>query len=246
MLAEDNIYNQEVAVQSMTKKVSDLVIDIAADGNEVLELLQENDYDVVLMDVQMPGMDGYEATKRIRTDFNDDKKNIPIIALTASATKEEINAGFDAGMNAYIAKPFRPAHLLHKIAEQLNKHATFKQSIVVNNRHNNRLTDLTLLNEITAGDLEQVKKLVNRFITESIISFEKMDQLIREGNYPEVKKQLHILRPQAESLGIKSLAELLHITEQTTNNPDALSSQLKAGRKICIAAIEELRKEVNT
>jgi signal transduction histidine kinase/DNA-binding NarL/FixJ family response regulator len=248
LLAEDNIYNQEVAVQSMMRLVSDLNIDIAEDGNRVLELLKENDYDIILMDVQMPGMDGYEATKHIREDFNAPKKDIPIIALTASATREEINAGYKAGMSAYVAKPFKPDILLIKIAEQLNKRDFDKNHAdKPGTRTSSKLIDLSLLKEITGNDKMQMKHFVSRFITESQSSFTGIEESISKENYLEVKRQLHTFRPQVESMGITSLVELLYHAEQNAKpgiKTDDLLSQIKAGRKICETAIAELLIEV--
>jgi signal transduction histidine kinase/CheY-like chemotaxis protein/HPt (histidine-containing phosphotransfer) domain-containing protein len=250
LLAEDNIYNQEVAVQSMMRLVSDLTIDIAEDGNRVLELLSENDYDIILMDVQMPGMDGYEATKHIREDFSASKKNIPIIALTASATREEINEGYKAGMSAYVAKPFKPDVLLIKIAEQLNKNGSaanhFEKSKI---KRTSSLIDLSLLKEITGNDKMQMKHFINRFIKESQNSFSGIEESISKENYTEVKRQLHIFRPQVESMGITSLVELLYHTEQNAKagvKAEDLLSQIKAGKKMCESAIAELLIEVES
>lgn len=248
LLAEDNVYNQEVAVQSLIRWVNNLQIDIAEDGKRVLELLSKNNYDVILMDVQMPGMDGYEATKHIRKDFSDDKKNIPIIALTASATREEINAGFDAGMNAYIAKPFKPSELLMKIAEQLNK---IKSSITTEEiesiNTSSSLIDLSLLKEITGNDKAQMKIFIERFINESKNSFDKIEKLISEQNISEVGKQLHILRPQVEMMGIKSLSQQLSSIEQNAkdkNKSGEITSQIIGCKEIWDRAIRELKKEI--
>lgn len=246
LLAEDNEYNQEVAVLSLHRMVNDLKIDIAGDGTEAIELLKNNIYDVILMDVQMPGMDGYEATRCIRNDFDDDKRNTPIIALTASATREEINAGFDAGMNAYVAKPFKPADLLIKIASQLKKQTSPRNGSTKIKSANGELFDFTLLEEISGGDKTQMKKLISRFITDSQKSFEKIESLIQAENFTEAKKQIHILRPQVETMGIKSLAELLHTTEQNSSNYDLMTSQLKTGKKICMEAVEELKKHIES
>ncbi len=249
LLAEDNVYNQEVAVQSLIRWVSDLKIDIAEDGNQVLELLAKNNYDVILMDVQMPGMDGYDATKRIRKEFGVDKKNIPIIALTASATREEINAGFDAGMNAYVAKPFKPSELLNKIAEQLNKvkPSTAKAEQQKTNTSSS-LIDLSLLKEITNDDKDQMKIFIKRFLNEAPITFQIIDKNLELKNYSEIKKQLHILRPQLEMMGIKYLAKLIQETEnsigQTTQHA-ILVSQLKIVIEICLNAMEQLKKEIS-
>jgi signal transduction histidine kinase/CheY-like chemotaxis protein/HPt (histidine-containing phosphotransfer) domain-containing protein len=244
LLAEDNGYNQEVAVQSLMRYVPDLKIDIADDGYKVLELLAKNNYDIILMDVQMPGMDGYDATRRIREAGNE-KSTIPIIALTASATKEEINLGFKAGMNAYVAKPFKPSVLLLKIAEQLNLTKPMADVQTVNNI-SDHLTDLTLLKEITNGDLIQMKKHVERFINEVPGIFTRIEQLIIEGNHSQAKKQLHILRPQAEMMGIRSLVNVIQNTEEGINNNcygEKLVPLIERGKQILSAAIVDLQKE---
>jgi CheY-like chemotaxis protein len=91
----------------MLKKL-DATADSAMNGNEAIELLMHNDYDVVLMDLQMPGMDGYTTTEYIRTKLNN---NIPIIAVTADIFVSESAEYFNSGMNACICKPFEPNHL---------------------------------------------------------------------------------------------------------------------------------------
>ncbi|MFI5218107.1 MAG: response regulator, partial [Bacteroidia bacterium] len=90
-------------------------------GKEAIELLRKNKFDLVIMDIQMPEMDGYEATKFIRTNFKKPVCDIPVLAMTANVIKEEIEKCFDSGMNAYIAKPFDPDDLLNKITGLLIK-----------------------------------------------------------------------------------------------------------------------------
>lgn len=200
LLAEDNEYNQEVAVQSLLRYVPDLTIDIANDGKEALQYFEKTIYDIILMDVQMPGMDGYEATKRIRESGNE-KSNIPIIALTASATREEINLGYKAGMNAYVAKPFKPMQLLLKIAE-LIKSDTFDAVKSTSSK-------LTILEEITGGNKEQMTLMLDRFRKESQIHFANLEQAIEQGNIKEVKSIIHIFHPQATMVGLNDLSETL-------------------------------------
>jgi CheY-like chemotaxis protein len=99
--------NQKVALAILRKL--GYSADVATDGEKALDMLAESDYDVVLMDVQMPGMDGLEATRAIRSDdsgvFN---RDIPIIAMTAHGRREDRNQCIQAGMNDYIPKPIRP------------------------------------------------------------------------------------------------------------------------------------------
>ena len=117
LLVEDNKINQIVARKFLTKW--DIAIDIADNGQIALDLLEENKYDLVLMDLQMPVMDGFEATKVIRSlkKFDD----LPIIALTASAVLEIQDAAMDAGMNDFVTKPFNPQNLYNKIQQYEQK-----------------------------------------------------------------------------------------------------------------------------
>lgn len=113
LLVEDNLINQMVARKFLEKwKVR---YDIASDGKQALELVQVNDYNIVLMDIQMPVMDGYESTRAIR-ELNDHKyKILPIIALTASVLMDVQSKINEAGMNDYLIKPFNPGELYSKI-----------------------------------------------------------------------------------------------------------------------------------
>ncbi len=112
LLAEDNIINQKVALQIIEKKLL-LRADAVANGLEVIEALREIDYDIVLMDCQMPEMDGYEATRFIRSGKSGVKRaDVPIIAMTANAMKGDREICLEAGMDDYIAKPVRPDTLV--------------------------------------------------------------------------------------------------------------------------------------
>ena len=112
LVVEDNLINQKVARQILLN--ADLgVVDIADNGFIALEMLQNVAYDAVLMDLQMPEIDGLETSRRIRNEL---KLTLPIIALTASVLTENQEICFDAGMNDYITKPFLPSELLHKLS----------------------------------------------------------------------------------------------------------------------------------
>ena len=106
LLVEDNELNRELATVLLGK--TGMQIDCAGDGIEAVNIINnapEDTYDLVLMDIQMPRMDGYTATKEIRTLSSNKKANIPIIAMTANAFEEDKKKAFEAGMNAHIAKP---------------------------------------------------------------------------------------------------------------------------------------------
>lgn len=121
LLAEDYFINQE-----LTKDLLELMeceVDIAEDGREALKLFEENEYDLILMDIQMPNLDGYEATKQIRAKEASSKKHIPIVALTANAMQGDEQKCLDAGMDSYISKPLDPQLLEEILKKFLSKDA---------------------------------------------------------------------------------------------------------------------------
>ncbi len=121
LLAEDNLINQQVALRVLSNQGA--LVDIAKNGREAIDLLKKKHYDIILMDLQMPEMDGYEATKIIRNDMGVTISNTPIIAMTASALITDKTKCLQAGMNDYIAKPFLAGDLYKKILAQVEKEA---------------------------------------------------------------------------------------------------------------------------
>lgn len=116
LLAEDNDFNQMVAVDSLESAIPGAKIDLAKNGKQAVEFVLKNTYDIILMDIQMPEMDGHEATRIIRKLSDEKINSIPIIAMTASVIKAEVDKCFESGMNAFVPKPFNIDELLTKIA----------------------------------------------------------------------------------------------------------------------------------
>ncbi len=121
LVVEDNEFNQMVAVDSIESAIEGVKIDVAKNGREAVEKILAHPYDVVLMDIQMPEMDGHEATKTIRKNVDAKINSIPIIAMTASVIKAEVDKCFESGMNEFVGKPFSIDELLDKISKVLNK-----------------------------------------------------------------------------------------------------------------------------
>ncbi len=121
LLFEDNLFNQIAAEQILNSAINGLTLDIAENGYAGFEKLKNQDYDIVLMDIQMPELDGYQTTVKIRAEIEGTRKNIPIMAMTANALKEETKKCIEVGMDDFITKPFEPSDLLIKISKLLNK-----------------------------------------------------------------------------------------------------------------------------
>ena len=120
LVAEDNKYNQIVVLDTLQHLVDEVTVDIANNGRVALDMIQQKDYDLVLMDSDMPEMDGREATRRIRA-LDSAKKDIPIIALTSSVLASEISKCLEAGMNDAISKPFQRKEFFGTISKYYSK-----------------------------------------------------------------------------------------------------------------------------
>jgi CheY-like chemotaxis protein len=126
LVVEDNALNREIA-KELLEDIGYLV-ETAEDGESAVLMIQRSDrdyYDAVLMDIQMPGIDGYEAARNIRRMFDWEHAQVPIIAMTANAFEEDMERARSAGMNAYIAKPVEP-EAVREILEQVLANRTKK------------------------------------------------------------------------------------------------------------------------
>lgn len=117
LLAEDNFVNQTLARRLLENQ--GYSVTVAADGQAALSALEQDSFDIVLMDVQMPTMDGFEATAKIRERERASGRHVPIVAMTAHALKGDEEKCLAAGMDAYISKPIRREELYSIIEETL-------------------------------------------------------------------------------------------------------------------------------
>ncbi len=122
LLVEDNEFNQMVAVDTLMDLFPGLEVEVAESGESAIEKLRENDYSFIFMDIQMPGMDGYETTRFIRKELEGEKRSIRVCAMTANVTREEIDSCYESGMDDYMMKPYTPQELRDKVLRNLNKH----------------------------------------------------------------------------------------------------------------------------
>ncbi|GAA4318991.1 hypothetical protein GCM10023149_17420 [Mucilaginibacter gynuensis] len=119
LVAEDNMVNQFMV--SKILKDWNVTVEIVDNGRKAIEKLQQHDYDIILMDTHMPEMDGYQASKIIRVDFEEPKRSIPIISLSAATLDHEQQEAIAAGMNDVLSKPFQPHQLHEKISKLIKR-----------------------------------------------------------------------------------------------------------------------------
>ena len=169
LLVEDHNINQ-VYVTSILEDVG-MHIDIAQNGLEAISALKENEYDIVLMDIQMPVMGGVEATRIIRNELN---SKIPIIALTANAIKGDSDRYIAAGLNDYISKPFKDTELINRIGilleRPIGKDVRQQPTTVVENIspsvQKDSLFSLSKLKDMSRGNDDFVSRMVRIFLKE--------------------------------------------------------------------------------
>ena len=113
LVVEDNAVNRKVAEVILTR--AGYFVESAADGHEALRLISTSEFDAILMDVQMPDVDGLQVTRMIRANFPERAASVPIIALTANAMPGDVEKCLAAGMNGYVAKPFHSRELIAAI-----------------------------------------------------------------------------------------------------------------------------------
>lgn len=211
LLIEDNEMNRMVAQNTL--QYYECTVTEANNGMEAISILKNKNFDIILMDLQMPEMDGYETTEIIRNDF---KLSTPIIALTANAFKAEIEKCKNAGMNDYVTKPFDEATLLNTIAKYTvhKEIADLKEKKAVDTE---KLYNLNSLNNLSRGNSEFVLKMIHLFIKQTTDEIENISKALIVDDFPEVSRLIHKIKPSIESLGITSILKEIRLLEKVAN-----------------------------
>lgn len=257
LLVEDNEFNQVVAVDTLNSLIKNLTIDVAANGKVAIEKLKVfSEYDVILMDVQMPEMNGYETTQYIRTHPELGYADIPIIAMTASATKPEIDRCFESGMSGFISKPFDADILLIKISSQINKTKSEKE--IIDNNHfldlkkpinSSDVIDLTFLRGLTNGNKEQILKYIQLFLDSVPADWDKLKKLAKEHSWSEVRTMAHSMKPRINYMGMKKAGEIMKEIELSSGeekNLEKIPDLIITFENYVFQAFKELEKEKET
>ena len=213
LLAEDNPVNQQVAVAMLVKRGHE--VHVVGNGREAVDAVAERAYDVVLMDIQMPEMDGFEATKAIRATPRG--ATLPIVAMTAHALSGERERCLSHGMTDYLAKPFK-AHELFTLVEQLPAGGgPTAEPTAPASTPSAPPVDLegfrTMLRE--AGAEEALYSILDTFLRQAPERLATLASAAASGSGVEIAKAAHVFRGAAATIGARQLAELLERVETT-------------------------------
>lgn len=241
LLVEDNDINRLYA-KSILKNWN-CHTDIAENGLVAIEKVKNNFYDVVLMDVQMPVMDGYEATKAIRL-MNGIMKDVPIIALTANTTKKDIESCLSVGMNDYLPKPFTPEDLQRKIFEDLKITPSHKNSSTTNERRQTMKYDFTYLKSVSENNEEFIKEMIQTFIQTIPGVLIEMTTSVTEKDWEKLAKLAHQIKPSLALMGMTDLRAKVVYIEKSGKARENLND-LPAITQSFIQSCEEIIPELN-
>lgn len=267
LLVEDHQMNQIVATKILEREYPNISIDIAENGLISFEKIEKNNYHVVLMDINMPVLDGISATKKIRTELDKPKNQIPILGLSAHAFSAEVKNCIEAGMQDFISKPINVNDLKTKLNKILNdKNITGELSAnkingakqKLNGNHNKngktkstpqnikipqKLINLEQLKQLSAGDEDNLKFYIQTISDACPADLKSLKNEVNNEDWDAVTKTAHKLKSTIGYMGIDLLKPIIKEIENNSARKEALDKiprQVEDVIKYCNLAINEL------
>lgn len=227
LLVEDNMINQQVALGILSNL--GIRADVAANGQEALTALETMPYDLVVMDVQMPVMDGFETSKKIRSpNSNVMNHEIPIIAMTAHAMRGDREKCLDAGANDYISKPVIKDEFIRVLAKWLPDSEVIdegrKEATVKDDDGNNgqiRVWDSAGMHERLMDDTDLIKKILDAFQSDIPKQIYLLKVLLDAGDMKGVERQLHNIKGASGNVGGDRIADVALRMEKAASSGDS-------------------------
>lgn len=204
LIVDDNAINRKYALTVL--KSGGWQMEEVENGESALLLLARQPVDLILMDIQMPGMDGFECLKRIRADFPD--LQCPVLAVTAFSNERDRNAFSEAGFQALITKPIKPSELRNAVTQWLGDRGSASSQIISKEEKTDQIIDLSVyedLKKFTRSD--DISDIYQDFENETSDFIEQLNFLVPAKNYPEILSILHTIKGNAGSLGLLVLAD---------------------------------------
>lgn len=246
LLVEDNLHNQKY--ESVILKEMGLEVDIAENGQLAIEMLQKKKYHLVIMDIQMPIMDGYKASTKIRQELQSD---IPIIAMTAHVLDGEREKCLSFGMNDYISKPFKEIELFELINKYIgtNLNGTNDNNLKEPEKKEetkDSIVKLDELNSLAKGNQDFVKDMIEIFLNQTPADMKQIETAIKNNNAEQASAIAHKMKTSVGFIGLKPLLDESLIKIESLGKKkegiDEISKEFKHVKSIIDKAIEELKQ----
>jgi len=232
LVVDDNLFNQKLATNMLQN--NGFEVTVAENGSRALDILKTSSFDIILMDIQMPVMDGYKATQQIRKELH---INTPVIAMTAHALAGEKEKCIDTGMNDYLSKPFKEKELLIKISRWNNDAAP-------TGAETKKIIDLSFLMEQTRNNHSFVMEMITLFKQENPKETARLKEAIDKTDYPEIYSLTHSIRNTTGFFGINKLIgnELLAIEKLARSGKGIkeIKELFAIIEPVCRKAVDEL------
>jgi len=234
LVAEDNQMNQQL-IQHLMKHWQ-IGFRLVQTGREAIEALRQHPYSLVLMDIQMPEMDGYTATEHIRNEL---KLQVPIIAMTAHAMVGEREKCLSYGMNDYISKPLNESELYSLIQKHTAQQPAMKQET-------EPIIDLNYLKDLSKGDTEFENAIIRQFILQLPEELDLLQEAIEKENMAKIKSLAHGMKSSVGYLGLTNRLQqsLQRMETEAVNNaaPHHFQEDFDHVKQVCEQAITEAKK----
>ncbi len=239
LVVEDNEINQSL-IRHLFKNWN-ISFDMASNGSEAILMLQQKEYNLILMDIQMPVMDGYTATQEIRKTHG---ISTPIIAMTAHAFAGEREKCLSFGMNDYISKPIREEQLQKLIAQFTGSHPATQPgtaaTVHVTSPH--QFIDLHYMKEISGGNRDYEKAVTEQFIEMIPEELHAIEQAWQQGNLPLVRSKAHNMKTTVSVMGLTEILNpLLDALEYNELTAPTFTNLFRELQSICTGAVAEAK-----
>jgi CheY-like chemotaxis protein/HPt (histidine-containing phosphotransfer) domain-containing protein len=255
LVAEDNLVNQKLALRLLERM--GYRADVAANGLEVLQSLRRQPYDVVLMDVQMPEMDGLEASRAICSQLPVEQRP-RIVAVTANVMAEDRQQALEAGMDDFIAKPIRVDQLVAALAKSqpLARRTTLEEAMPVPRESTpDSIAPPTVLDpaalerlrDVAGGDAEFLSEMFQTFLAEAPGMLAEMHQALKTGDGATLRRAAHSLKSNSANFGAMALSQKCRELEMmgksgTLDGAAGLVDDVAAGYQEAEAALKAIRR----
>ncbi len=210
LLAEDNTVNQKVALRMLAKL--GYRVDVAANGLEVIAALERQPYDLILMDIQMPEMDGLEATQRIRKRWRNQQPPLRIIAMTAYAFKADLDLCMAAGMDGYVSKPIRMEGLVEVLSRDPGERRPMVP-LVLEKDPEGEVIDQARMQDLVDGLGDGLQDVIESYLEDAPKQIDEMRAAFEHGDRDDLQRIAHTLKSSSGIFGAHKMVELCRTLE---------------------------------